>query len=249
MSEIIHVYLIDDEFAYRKRLQEIIETFSLFTGNFSLQVISVNEQDSFFSELDEFVINDNDIFLLDIDLQTYYSGIDIAKKIRQKNQQSFILFLTNSEDKGIDVINRGIQATSYLIKGVTSDPRILEESFTSIKNEILHRLQDRDSYLSFKKFGQVIFVKYEDILYIKSMTGIRNMIVIHTKDSEQVVEGTINKLKDTIKSSDLYTELKSYIINLNHIGSLERSTGLIIFDDGHELEVGKRIIDKLKKAL
>ncbi|EOH96684.1 hypothetical protein UAW_01849 [Enterococcus haemoperoxidus ATCC BAA-382] len=249
MSKTMTIYIIDDDFMYRKKLQEILASLHFFTDSFSVEIIPVEEQEVFFSSLNVLTINDNDIFLLDIDLQTYYSGIDIAKKIREHNQKAFILFLTNSDDKGIDIINHQIHAMSYLVKGPSLDSHILEEAFYSIKQEILQRVQDKDSYLSFKNFGQIIFVKYNEILYIKSMPGVRNMVVIHTENSEQVVEGTINKLRETADSTYLYTELKSYIINLNHIFSLERATGIIMFDDGSELEVGKRIIDKLRKAL
>ncbi|MGM0218969.1 LytR/AlgR family response regulator transcription factor [Enterococcus sp. AZ126] len=249
MDITVRVFLIDDEFAYRKQLQNIIQSFTFSQNNLSLQVIEVDEQDSFYSTLDTFLINDHDIFIIDIDLKTYYSGIDIAKEIRKQNENRFILFVTNLDNKGIEIINEQINLKTYLVKGLNMDSRILEEVFYTIKNEILHRIQDKESYASFKKFGQVIFVKYQEILYIKSMPGIRNTIIIHTENSEQIVEGTISSLRETIDSFYLYTELKSYIINLNRIVTLDRATGLIIFDDHTELEVGKRIIYKLKKAL
>lgn len=245
----IRIYLIEDDFTLRKKMNTIIHSFDFLSSKTPYEVIQIEEFSTFFNGMDTFVIDDNDIFLIDIDLQTYFSGIDLAKKIRTRNPYCFILFLTNYEDKAIDIINEEIYAKSYLVKGATLDSEVFKETFSSIQSEILYRIQDKDAYASFKKFGETVFVKWEQIIYIKSISGMRNMMLIHTKDSEQVVEGTISKLKNTIDSPYLYTQLKSFIINLNHIVSLNYPLGIIQFDDLTELEVGKRILNKLKQAL
>lgn len=250
MSDIIRVYLIEDEFVYRKKLHDYIFSLNETPFQSSLHVISIEELDAFFNrEMEELIVDDNDIFIIDIDLKTNFSGIEVAKKIRQKNKQSFIVFLTNLENKGIEIINQNIHATSYLIKGTGLDQRTVSNLFSTIKQEIVRRTQDTDEYISLKKFGKNVFIKYKDILYIQSAPSMRNMLVVKTTHSEQIIEGSINKLKEKVTAQYLYTDLRSYIINLAHISSLSRAEGLIIFDEGSELEVGSRIINKLKSAL
>lgn len=250
MPDIIRVYLIEDEFVYRKKLHDYIFSLQETPFQSTLHIISIEELDAFFNkEIEELTIDDNDVFIIDIDLNTHFSGIDIAKKIRQKNKHSFIVFLTNLESKGIEIINQNINATSYLIKGMGLDQRMVEKLFSTIKKEIVNRTQDTEEYISLKKFGKTVFVKYKDILYIQSASGMRNMLVVKTVQSEQIIEGSINKLKEQIDVRYLYTDLRSYIINLTHVSSLSRSEGLIVFDEGSELEVGSRIINKLKSAL
>ncbi|WP_249921873.1 LytR/AlgR family response regulator transcription factor [Candidatus Enterococcus palustris] len=246
---VIRVYIIEDDFVFRKKTHDIVESLPLSDDYFSLEVIAVENFDSFFSTLNKLVILDNDIFLVDIDLQSYYSGIELAKEIRQKNKNCFILFLTNLEDKALEIINQDINAKSYIIKGTSLDTSIFESLFHSIKMEIIKRIQNKDNYISFKKFGEIIFIKYEDILYITSVSGMRGTLAVHTINSEQIVEGSISKLRKEITTPYLYTGLKSYIINLNQLQSLNRSIGLIIFNGGYELEVGLSIIDKLNKVL
>lgn len=250
MPDIIRVYLIEDEFVYRKKLHDYIFSLQETPFQSTLHIISIEELDAFFNkEIEELTIDDNDVFIIDIDLNTHFSGIDVAKKIRQKNKQSFIVFLTNLESKGIEIINQNINATSYLIKGMGLDQRMVGNLFSTIKKEIANRTQDTEEYISLKKFGKTVFVKYKDILYIQSAPGMRNMLVVKTIQSEQIIEGSINKLKEQIDTRYLYTDLRSYIINLTHVSSLSRSEGLIVFDEGSELEVGSRIINKLKSAL
>lgn len=250
MSDIIRVYIIEDEFVYRKKLHDFIDSFKKTSFQYSFHIISIEELEAFYhTKLEELTVEDNDVFIVDIDLKAHFSGIDVAKKIRGKNKQSFIIFLTNLESKGIEIINQNIHATSYLIKGIGLDQRTVENLFTTIKKEIINRTQDTEEYISLKKFGKTIFVKYKDILYIQTAPGMRNMLVVKTTQSEQLIEGSINKLKEQIDAQYLYTGLRSYIINLTHVSSLSRSEGLILFDEGSELEVGSRIINKLKSAL
>lgn len=247
MGNIINVYIIEDDFVFRKKIHEIIESMPLSDAYFSLNVIEVMDYDTFYSTLNDLAIHDNDIFLVDIDLQSFYSGIDIAKVISQKNKDCFILFLTNLEDKALEIINQEIHAKSYILKGTSLDIQVFESLFHSIKMEIVKRIQNKDNYITFKKFGELVFIKYEDILYITSVSGMRNTLAVHTISSEQIVEGSISKLRKEITTPYLYTGLKSYIINLNHLQSINRSIRTIQFDDGYELEVGLSIIDKLIK--
>lgn len=248
MDGVIHVFLIEDDFLFRKKVQEVIESLPLADEYFSFEV-SVVEDFDFFLSTNEININDNDIFLIDIDLQSYHSGIDLAKNIRKHNKHCFILFLTNLEDKALEIINQEIHANSYIIKGTSLEPQVFESLFRSIKTEIIKRVQNMENYISFKKFGEIVFIKYEDILYITSVPKMRNKLAVHTIDSEQIVEGSISKLRKQIKIPYIYTGLKSYIINLHHLQSLNRSIGLLVFDNDYELEVGISIIDKLNRVL
>ncbi|WP_430602824.1 hypothetical protein IGJ02_000138 [Enterococcus sp. DIV0724b] len=249
MRESISIYIVEDQLAYRKELQKFIDSLEIFNNHFLLKVHSLDNFITFYEELDYLDIKDNDIILLDIDLQMSFSGIHFAKKIRKKNKQCFILFLTNMENKGIEIINQNINATSYILKGNTIDTGHLKNLFISLKSEIDSRIQNTEGYLSLKKNNETIYIKYEKILYIQSVTGIRNMLLVKTINSEQIVDGSINKLKKEVQSNYLYTDLRSFIINLTRIASLNYLLGLVVFDDGTELEVGEKIVYKLKKAL
>lgn len=249
MTEKISVYLIEDQVAYRTELKSFIQSLNLQKQDFLFNIIEVEHFLSFFKQMGQLTISDNDIFLIDIDLQTACSGIDLAKQIRLKNKHCFVLFLTNLDDKGIEVINQKINPTSYILKESSSDKLHLKKQLLAINAKIDQRIQNKEGYISFKKAGETIYIKYEDILYIQSISGVRNTLLIKTIHSEQIIDGAINKVKKEITSQFFYTQLKSFILNLTHIASLNYLLGLVVFDDGSELEVGEKIIYKLKKVL
>ncbi len=59
------------------------------------------------------------IFFLDIDLNAYYSGIELGEMLREKNAKCKIVYLTSHPNKAIAVINRNITPSGYLIKEFT----------------------------------------------------------------------------------------------------------------------------------
>lgn len=71
----------------------------------------------------EFIKNNeiysSDIFFLDIDLNAYYSGIELGEMLREKNEKCKIVYLTSHPNKAITVINRKITPSGYLIKEFT----------------------------------------------------------------------------------------------------------------------------------
>lgn len=246
----IGIYLIEDDFMYREQLENYIHSLKFISKEYySLHVFPIVDPNSFYTTLNDLSIHDNDIFIIDIDLQTHFSGIDIAKVIRKKNKQSFLIFLTNREDKGIEVINQNVHALSYIVKGMDLDKNSFESALQIIGNEVKNRTQSLEEYITFKTMGEVVFLKYNEILFIKTVPKMRNTLLVKTTNSQLFVAGTINNLKKSIDSTFLYTELKSYIINLARITSLDRSSGFITFNDGSELELSPRSVGKLISAM
>lgn len=249
MLNTISVYVIEDQIAYRSELQKYISSLNSPNDDNNYKIIPIENFVDFHTDVKNLNIKDNDIFLIDIDLNLSFTGIDLAKLIRTKNDLCFIVFLTNLSDKGIDVINQNINATSYLLKGTTLDTVRVKKLFASIQSDIKARIHNEEGYLTLKKAGETIYLKYADILYIQTITGVRNMLMVKTINSEEIVDGTLNKLKKKIQSPFFYIGLRSFIINLSHISSLNYLLGLVIFDEGTELDVGEKIVYKLKKSL
>lgn len=90
----------------------------------------------------EFIKNNeiysSDIFFLDIDLNAYYSGIELGEMLREKNEKCKIVYLTSHPNKAITVINRKITPSGYLIKEFT-----YEKNKKSIQSYLL---KEKENY-------------------------------------------------------------------------------------------------------
>ncbi|EOH92595.1 hypothetical protein UAW_02992 [Enterococcus haemoperoxidus ATCC BAA-382] len=250
MTNTTTIYVVEDDNLYRKRIIHYLESYD--SNSFRYKISSSDNHLHFMEEIPTLNISDNDIFFLDIDLKTQYSGIDLANQIRQINSKCNIIFLTSFEDKAISIINSDIFPLSYLVKNPI-DSTELKSTIENVllKVESLTKAvwrQDQD-ITTFMNGYEAIYLNCKDILYIESLKGLKSRVLIKTISEELIIEGKIGKLKNNLKQVYLFTALQSYIINLENISSINRKNGTITFNGGKDLFVGTRIIDKVKKGL
>jgi two-component system response regulator AgrA len=244
------IYVVEDNNLYRKKIISYLQNYH--SESFTYVISPLDNHLLFMEDIQTLTISDNDVFFLDIDLKTQYSGIDVAKKIRERNDKCPIIFLTNFEDKAISIINSEIFPLGYLVK----NPIDSTELKTTIENVLMKVesltksawRQDQD-ITTFMNGYESIYINCKDILYIESLKGLKSRVLVKTVEEELIIEGKIGKMKSNLKQPYLFSSLQSYIVNLENISSINRKNGTITFLGEHELFVGTRIIDKVKKGL
>lgn len=252
MKNKVSVYIIEDEFIYRDKIKKSLMDLpkrDLFDYTF----VPVESPLAFYKSLEMSAIEDNDLFILDIDLKTYFTGIDIGQKIRSLNQNCFIVFLTNLSSKRIEVINAKVHAFSYLLKPLPHEEAdsqwLIEDLFRSIETALLKRSADNDQFLVIPTQKTQLLIPYKKIIYISAAKHLRGKILIKTIDEEFLVNSSLKEIKKKLTPNFFYKGLRSYIFNLAMITSVDRLSETISFKDDSFLHVGTRIIDKLKKSL
>ncbi|WP_265456138.1 response regulator transcription factor [Enterococcus sp. HY326] len=242
----MRLFIIDDQFAIRNHIMAIVKRLNI--SNLKLKEVT-NEQ-TFYKQLESFEILDDDLFFLDIDLKTYFTGIDLAEKIRKKNQNCFIVFITAFDSKGIEVLNRGILPLGYLLKD--EEDSLLA---ANIKENIgVAKLTQRgrkknQRVLIFDNFENDIIIPENNIYYIATVPGSRRMLLIKHIQGEYMIKDQLSQLKTAIQGPNFYTGLKSFIINLELIKRVSISEGVIQFLDEDILEIGKLGARKIKNSL
>lgn len=239
----MRIFMIDDQFIIRKKIKDVISALA-FT-NLSLNEIT-NEQE-FYQNITDFEILDNDFFIIDIDLKTYFSGIDLAEKIRQKNKSAFIVFLSAFDSKGIEILNRQIFPLGYLLKDQSADEltAAIETLLKKANLKVLEQ-QNEEHILVLNNFETDILISENNIYYAATVPGFKKTILIKHKDGETMVRGKLSDLKKSMKNSYICKELKSFIINLALVENISTLEGTIQFTDGTNLEIGKVGARKMK---
>ncbi|MBO0441564.1 LytR/AlgR family response regulator transcription factor [Candidatus Enterococcus ikei] len=250
MTNSTTIYVVEDDNLYRKRIIHYLESYR--SSSFRYKISPLDNHLLFMEDIPTLNISDTDIFFLDIDLKTQYSGIDLANRIRQINSKCNIIFLTSFEDKAISIINSDIFPLGYLVKNPVDSTELKSTIETVLlKVETLTKAdwrQDQD-ITTFMNGYEAIYLNCKEILYIESLKGLKSRVLIKTITEELIIEGKIGKIKNNLKQTYLFSSLQSYIINLENISSINRKHGTITFTGDQELFVGTRIIDKVKKGL
>ena len=110
--------LIADDFVYlREDLTELIN------NQEDMEVVGEAESGSEIIELAE--KTDYDIILMDIEMEQTNAGILATEKIRDKNPDACIVFLTAHETKEMIVTAMGAGAVDYMVKGVEDEALLM----------------------------------------------------------------------------------------------------------------------------
>lgn len=152
------------------------------------------------------------IVFLDIEMEPY-SGIEVAKKLKEINPYMIIFIITSYDSYLDDAMD--LNVFRYIKK--PTDTRRL-------KNGILKALESIDSNIItfFLKNGEVSTnVLSDDIVYIETVGRATRVVTVK---GEYLSENKMDFWKQKLIASFFYKVHKSYIINMKHITDYKRDT-------------------------
>lgn len=213
----VRFVIVDDDINLVKHIEELLE-----------ECVDQEKEFREYTRLDEKLkneIKDKDVrkvYILDIDLGTKISGINIAKYIRDIDYESEILFITN-HDKMFESVHRDVyEVFDFIEKFHNFDKRFKKD----IK-EIIKRNFDNKMF-NYKVNSFELSIFYREILYI--YTDDRKLVIV-TPTNEYTVNITIRDMLNLLDSRFKQCH-KSCIVNVDHISKIDYKKGIIILNNG-----------------
>lgn len=201
-----------------------IETYSYNKGKKVLDFI-YNEKEDF------------DILFLDIDMPDI-SGLEVAKKLRQKNSDIILIFISAHEQYVFESIE--YNPFRYIRKN-----RIEKELIPALKAAYQRLEEMQDSYIIVKTEEAEVRVKHSDIMYFETTA---RKIGIHLKNGEVLlVRKTIKELYKELNEEHFIKIHSGCVANAKYIGKYSNHD--ITLDNGEQLIVSRTRIKSVKIAL
>lgn len=181
-----------------------------------------------------------DLCFLDIDFSgKRYTGMDIAKEIRQGNQNTIIIFLTNY----IEYAPQGyeVQAFRYVLK---NDVHPKLEQYLL---EAINKLSVQRESIQMRISGEPITLYLENIIFVEAMA---HSSIIHAKNedgSQKVYKlyTSLSSMEELLSDRGFLRIQKSYLVNMRKIKKLRCSE--VTLDDGTTLPVSEKTYAEQKK--
>lgn len=173
-----------------------------------------------------------DVFVLDIQLKSNMSGLELAEKIREFNKDSYIVFTTGHLEYSL--IAYKLKTFDYVAKPITLER--LEETVLRLVDDV--NGQPR-KYI--KIDSKNTLVDENEILYIKR-EGMK--LIYHTSSKDYESYSSFAKMEPLLPKNFIRCH-KSFVVNLNKIVHVEPVSNTIYFSDESCCEIGpkyKRII-------
>lgn len=180
--------------------------------------------------------NNVDVFILDIQLKSNISGIELAEKIREFNKHSYIIFTTGHLEYSL--IAYKLKTFDYIPKPITLER--LEET-------VLRLIDDING--SPKKYIKIdsknTLVDENEILYIKR-DGMK--LIYHTLTKDYDTYSSFAKMEGILPKNFVRCH-KSFVVNLNNIIHLDPVSNTIYFSNNSSCEIGPKYKREILEVL
>lgn len=213
--------ICDDEKVFRSNIRRVIDKV-LMDQEYDYDVIEFSKFDpSFKKKIQE---STHKIYILDIEIKDSISGIDIARKIRENDWESIIIFVTSHNELGYQALKARIMLLDFISK--YDD---FENNLESILRKSLSLINSKKT-IKFDSEGTSYIIHLSDILYIEKDTVDRKCI-IKTTYNEIVVNKTLNYMIQNLDDR-FYLSHRSCLINTDKIRKIDWKNSVIYFESG-----------------
>lgn len=180
-----------------------------------------------------------DAYILDIEMQDY-TGIELAKMVRERSELAYIVFLTAHAHYAVYACGRGI--FRYVLKETLDIelPRVLSslfEALEQVNNNRYYIIHNQRRYLKFL---------HRDVVYIcRDQKNVRFVL----KDGKSVNERTTLEevYKRLSEDEDFFQLDRGIILNLFHVRGIV--SGGVKMDTGFEIISSAKHIEELKRRM
>lgn len=229
----LNFVICDDNLNILDKLAKILE--NIFTkNNLEAQVAFTSDDiDSIINFVDS---NKVDVLILDINLKSNKTGLELAELVRKKNKNIYLIFTTAHLEYAM--VAYKFKTFDYIPKPITSER--LEDTVMRLFDDI-NGLPKK--YIKIDNKNTIIDAA--EVEFIKR-DGMK--IVFHTQSRDYETYSSFNKIQDNLPSNFVRCH-KSYIANIEQIKDIEPVTSTITFKTGSTCEIGPKYKKDLLEVL
>ncbi len=219
MKDLVNIGICDDDAAARSELADLCRMYAARTKRqFRIQFFTSAAE---LLEQAAMSPGNPDLLLLDIEMETGMSGIELMEYLQLHRSSTLILFVTSHGELGPEAYGRNV--CGFITKPVD------EEAFFARLASTLQLLNDDDN-----------------IVYFQAERGYHR--VYYSTGESELETGSLKELVSRLDPRLFVQCHKSYIINLQHVQRYSRPWKEITMDNNIVLPVSKRMLTSVKRA-
>ncbi len=221
----MNIIICDDDPGYLKSLGDLINDWKEKNRRIDVSILSFLSTEDLFEKLESGL--QGDAYFLDILFGAEMNGLELAQRIREYDEKSMVVFITNSEAYAKE--GYLVHAFRYLSKPVSS-----YDLDACLDVAYRQHMLARNEYLILTSHCIKITLRFDQILYFEVMAPYIEIHWIIGKDDQMKrVRSALSLLKQKLPEELFVQCHRSYIVNVQSIQSIQRnalylSNGIII---------------------
>ena len=212
----LKIAICDDAREVREETRNILLKYFM-CKDIDYSTVQFEDGESFLEQEEAF-----DLVILDYDFDNSgFNGMEIARKIRERNIESTIIFLTSYEKVVFEAFE--VAAYRFLVKPLD------EKKLVEVMDDFLRTIEN-DNTLVIKAEGMTYYIKESQISYVEG-DG-KNCIInyINQKEPLQCKE-TLSNIESRLSTKKFFRCHKSFVVNLDYVDSFNKTDLRIQNDD------------------
>lgn len=220
------IYVCDDEEEMAKLIAQEVENNLTISAEVSIFTDPIKMYEIYETVKAE-------IIFLDIDMPGM-DGIDIANKLRQSEDNVYIIFITNREE----MVFQSIQYKPF---------RFIRKSMMNIEireamSALLKELLKTETELIIEKAGKMYRLKYKDIIYV---TSEKHNIHIICNNDVYTIRRKLSDIEEKLTTNMFIRTHVGYLVNPLYICSIGDKK--IILDNNSEIPISRSRLEEVKE--
>jgi two-component system response regulator AgrA len=181
----------------------------------------------------------NNVYLLDVDIQSNINGIEVAAIIREHDINAYIVFISAHSEFVMPSLKTKI--FDYLIKPVSIET--LSTCVNSIYKDFIKMKSYANKALTIKSGFTVYNLSFNEITFLEKYG---HLLVVHTISGKIESCESLESIELKLDKKNFFRCHKSYIVNISHISRIDNSNNIIYLKNGDSCLVSKRCKKELK---
>jgi len=216
----VNFIVCDDNKAVRTNVVNIIDKL-MMKNQLAYKTHVFDEYDESFYKIIK-TKNSSKIYVLDIETKNS-SGIDIARKIREKDIDSIIIFLTSHDELGYTILKSEFLFLSFICKFDNYEDKLESALKKALK------ILGKKNIIRFEDQGALYTIPADDILYI-TRDSIERKCVISTDYAQFKINKTLTEMLEMLDGRFKKSH-RACIVNMDRVRVIEHHKRRIIFDN------------------
>jgi len=226
----LHVFICEDQPKHLAHLIEVVTEYILTAGRDIQLTLSTDNP----TEILDYLSSNPDttgLYILDVNLRHEMSGIDLASKIKGKNLNSMIVFVTTHSELAYLTFSQKVDAIDYIIKDA---PKLVKERVIECLGkayeQYIHNKTSNRKYYTVKSGGEFWSIPLDEILYFETHLSVRHRVILHTRNGQIEYRSLISEIAG--KEPEFIRCNKSYVVNTMNVSCVDRANMVIVMTNG-----------------
>ena len=219
----MRILICDDDPVFCDELEKGLEQYEI-TRRLEFEIVKVHSGEAALEALSQ---GEWDALFMDIEMPMI-NGVEAGKRVREQlqNYSLKIIYVSSRREYAMDLFK--VDTFDFLIKPVAY------AELEAVMDKLLKTLDRNGEMFVYRKKGQAVRCRLEDILYFESW--LKKTIIV-TRQKEDEFYAPLKDIYEELKDKKFFYCHKSILVNYDRVAEFHYDR--LVLDNGKELEISQ----------